>query len=888
MSIKRALVVLPLALVFVLAPSLGAQEIGPKIWRCGLNPCDPPEKIEQAADRPALTEDSVYWREGRPIVLVKAGQTFPQEVPEGHAVTIGVMDPNGKPAKGILLEWKPEGLPNLPEPFGRVRTAQDGRAVIQVEAGKGTVVWAEQEGYLPMRTTLAPSMSQASLPLVRDPERVLRVRDAYGRGLAGAELKAFPLQSMADPFVLMSNMKTIQKQASGDETGRMPLPVGLEHAAGGLVAPGCSLEELPSLDSARVVVLKAAPAWTVAVRDAQDLKPVRNVKVESAFSSANLPVLVFKRVAEWPEGSGTVCPGAYPCKLTLSAEGRVPAVVELKEPPAGGRLEVMLEAGVVLAGLVTDAEGKGVVGALVGMGSSRDGFRETAKDGAFELPPLARSRAPYTLEAGADGYLDWEAKDLPARDNRSLRIVLDRGATVSGRVLDEETRQPVPGAKATFHVQGSSSSRGVSFDAKVDQEGAFAEGGLDPGSYIVRAYAQGGSAPPVTVSIAGTEPHDLGELLLSGHPAVKGVLTLPNDEPLSANPSVRLERFLSFKEVVTALNARSLEGSVDAEGAFVIRGVAAGRYRLEATHGAWKKTLGPVAVESEDVDLGKVLLEKPCSIHGRVVRTDGRSASSWRITLATQAFDFAPPTAFTEEDGSFAFEDLAAGVYRLQAYPPLKLMPEADQRVQLTQGQEVEVIVPVGGVTVTAFVQVEGRPSGGAAISLTGQSDTVFESGVVAINSEWGKVILGLPSIPHRGTADATGLVTIEGVSPGLNQATLRYNDMDYKMPVTIPPSPQAPLTWNFKGMELTGTVLDPQGAGAAKVLVALGYQGVGANPQNTALTDGEGRFRMTGLGEGTVVLGCRSEEGMAGTATVTLATGKVPVPVVIQLKAGG
>lgn len=214
-------------------------------------------------------------------------------------------------------------------------------------------------------------------------------------------------------------------------------------------------------------------------------------------------------------------------------------------------------------------------------------------------------------------------------------------------------------------------------------------------------------------------------------------------------------------------------------------------------------------------------------------------------------------------------------------------MPEADQHVELAPRREAEVIVPVGGVTVTAFVQVECRPAGAAEVSLTGQSDAVFESGVVTINSEWGRVILGLPSIPHRGTADATGQVIIEGVSPGLNQATIHFNEMNCKMPVTIPPSPQAPLTWNFKGMELTGTVRDPRGAGAANILVALGYQGAGANPVNTAVTDGEGKFRMTGLGEGTVQLACRNEGGLTATATVTLTAGHAPEPVVLKLGAG-
>lgn len=143
-----------------------------------------------------------------------------------------VPPPHLKPAGGVLLEWKPEGLPNLPELFGRVGTGKDGRALIHSEPGKSTVIWVEQEGYLPLVTTPAPSTSQASRTLVRDPDRVFHARDAYGRDLAGAELKAFPLKTLSDPLALMRNIKAIQKEVSGDETGRVPLPAGSEHMAG--------------------------------------------------------------------------------------------------------------------------------------------------------------------------------------------------------------------------------------------------------------------------------------------------------------------------------------------------------------------------------------------------------------------------------------------------------------------------------------------------------------------------------------------------------------------------------------------------------------------------------------------------------------------------------
>lgn len=118
------------------------------------------------------------------------------------------------------------------------------------------------------------------------------------------------------------------------------------------------------------MTLKAAPAVHAAARDAATKSPVQDVKVECAFCSSSIPVLVFKREARWAGGSGALSPGAYPCKLTVMAGGRVPSQVGLKEPPLGGRLELMLEAG---------ADGY--------LDWERSGLR--AEDGSFAFDDLA-------------------------------------------------------------------------------------------------------------------------------------------------------------------------------------------------------------------------------------------------------------------------------------------------------------------------------------------------------------------------------------------------------------------------------------------------------------------------------------------------------------------
>lgn len=870
------------------ALAAGAREPAAPLWMCGLNPGDLPVKVASGAPRPVPEAEAALWREGRPIVRNPAGRPLPEEIPEGRTLEVAVADPEGKPAAGVLLQWRPEGLPNLPEPMGRVRTDDAGRARIPVEPGQGTVVWVDEEGFLPVLTPLSPSTSRATLPLVRAPQRVLRVKDAFGRELAGARLKAFPLRSLADPVNLLRRFQEMEKEVTGDETGRLVLPEAFAGAAGAVVAPGCVLEEVPSLDSLREVVLRPAAPLRVTVRDALTGKPLPHVKVTCAFGSPSLPVLVFRSEEEWSSGTGTLRPGVYPCQVTATAEGRVPAVVTLEAPVAKGAMEISLETGIVLAGTVSDAEGKPIAGALVGTAGHPDFRCRTDEKGSFQLPPLPPSDAPFTLEAGAEGYLDREIPGLPAKDRRSLRVVLDRGATVVGRVVDEETRQPVPGARVTFQVLGSSSSQGFTFEARPDSDGLFRKEGLDPGSYVVRAYAQGLFAPPMTVTITGAESRDLGDLLLSGHPAVRGLLALPGGEPPSARASVRLERLLDFKEVVTALNARTWEGPVDREGAFVVQGVPPGRYRLLAFDGNRAKTLAPVTVESEDVDVGKVVLEPSSSLRGRLVGNNGGDLSSWRITLSTQAFDFDPATAFTDAYGAFVFEELPPGTYRLQAYPPMALSPAADQRVVLEAGVDREITVPVGGVTVTVFLQVDGRPAANADVAVSGPSDAVFDAGVVVLDSPYGKVLVGLPSLVRRGRSDAAGMATLDGLSPGPGQAVLNLGGMAYRMPVTVPSSSEAPLTWNFAGLELEGRVLDGQGAGAPNVLVTLGYEGVGASPANTTLTDAEGNFRLTGLGEGRVLVGCRSPEGLTATATVVLSAARAPEPVVLRLGTGG
>lgn len=860
----------------------------PVLLITGLNAGDAPQRVQADAPR-AAHADSVLWQEGRPLGMVRSGQTIPKALPAGDALAVTVADAAGKPAAGLALQWKTQGLPNLPEPFGRARTDDRGAATVAVEPGKGTLLWVDDPAYLPMQALIAAGTRAVDLLAVPAQERVLLVRDAYGRSLAGAQVKAMPLDSLSDPLHAARNRGTLVKQLAGDGVGRVVLPRDLGRVCACAWVPGCTVGDLPSVDGGRTVVLQPARPVQVRVTAAETKTPVKPVQFEATFASARIPWMVFAEKGTWAEGAGAIVPGAYECKLTLKAEGWADLTQRLAEPPPDGRLDLALQRGVTLAGAVVDTAGVPVAKAYVETSAGWDGLSaETDATGSFELKGVARSDAPLTLYAGADGFLDKEVPGVPAQETRSLRIALDRGGAVVGRVVDGETREPVADAGVAFMTRSGNGSRGPGFQVKVGADGVFRAAGLDPGAYDVRAWAPASAAALRTATIVGAETVDLGEIALSDHPAVKGRLQDDEGHPPSPSAQVRLERIITFKEVAAETAVKTLPGTVAQDGSFAVRGVASGSYRVVAEDGDAKRVLGPVAVDRDDVDLGTVDLTRAASLDGRLMSRSGQDLGSWRVALLTQTFDFDPATAYTDDGGHFSFDDLPAGVYYLNAYPPLKMVPEAQQRIGLTAGGHSDVVIPIGGVTLAVFLTVDGTPASGASVRVGGPSDSLFETGVVGLWSEMGKVVLGLPAGIRTGAADATGRVVLEGVTPGPGLASLTLNSLTYNLPVTIPADAQAPVTWDFKGLQVSGRVLRPDGAPGAGLVVAVGYSGVGAMPGTGTSADAEGAFHITGLGEGAITLGCRDEAGNAATATVTLAAGEPAAPVTLQLKVVG
>jgi uncharacterized GH25 family protein len=193
----------------------------------------------------------------------------------------------------------------------------------------------------------------------------------------------------------------------------------------------------------------------------------------------------------------------YPenCHLHVSAPGRVPMYrrVSREAPP----MDVLLGKGKALRGRIMDDEGKPVPGARVlGAGKSWRDHARSLTDGTFVFPD-APATSPLTLTVSRSPYAPASVKDVTA-GAKPVRIRLEPGTPVKGRIVDARTGQPVAGAAVSVGLNGGKLRIPK---ARTDGEGLYAVRGL-PSAMPIMLYASapGYSETEALTFIAGDAP----------------------------------------------------------------------------------------------------------------------------------------------------------------------------------------------------------------------------------------------------------------------------------------------------------------------------------------------------------------------------------------------
>jgi hypothetical protein len=173
-----------------------------------------------------------------------------------------------------------------------------------------------------------------------------------------------------------------------------------------------------------------------------------------------------------------------------------------RTPLAAGRSNTLrLNRGGSIEGEVVDERGAPVTSYLLGiesylgpnLDSAPAGAVRTINDaaGAFTWENLVPGR--YVLSASAEARPPVRSRAVDVEINRAtrrVRIVLPRGARLTGRVLDAETKRPIAGAHVALDriaVTGADASHPVT----ADDEGRYSLEGAPAGLFSLRIWREG-------------------------------------------------------------------------------------------------------------------------------------------------------------------------------------------------------------------------------------------------------------------------------------------------------------------------------------------------------------------------------------------------------------
>lgn len=514
-------------------------------------------------------------------------------------------------------------------------------------------------------------------------------------------------------------------------------------------APPVDVSGPIALSPATVVAAPDAPAGELAGRVLSwgDGAPVAGAEVTLAPAGGGAAAS-FVTAADGRFVARPAAAGRYRVVSALAA-GFLPWAPD----PDASPLEVVARAGVRIDGVVVylvpaltyrgwvvDPDGAPVPGATVVLLDADRGERAAAPiadtytagtDGGFDF------HAPddALLEARAAGFAPGRARlGAGAQTTRELVITLGaRGGAaavaqaISGRVVGPDGA-PVGGARVVAVGPGELAATG---EAMTDADGAFVVAGLDPGPHVIGARADGLAAATVTAEAGATDV----VVRLAAGARIVGRVVDPSGAVVPAPTVIAQQRAGLVTRAVAVVSV------FDADGRFVLEGLAAGSYEVVAQAAGFAPSAPLAATAAADPPELTVTLRAGATLIGTLVDAVTRAPlGNGKLTVeggvGGDGGSTAVPvvtSAITRADGSFELAGIApgrrsmtAGAYghHLAIVGPLELTdgarvgPVTVELTPLAPGEEPRIELAGVGAKLTAagdVLRVEGVIPGGGA-----------------------------------------------------------------------------------------------------------------------------------------------------------------------------
>ncbi|MDH5490933.1 MAG: carboxypeptidase regulatory-like domain-containing protein, partial [Myxococcales bacterium] len=664
-------------------------------------------------------------------------------------------------------------------------------------------------GFDPLAGPSGPTVGPAPRPYPRgDVSFEARVLDAAGMPIEGADLRL--LQDDRGPVRLSDAEGRIRLHRLAP--GRWLLRV--ERAGYARV------EETLSLPTSGEHMIRLAPGSEIRGRIVdEDAAPLSGVEIIARAPGEETSYPFSTRSDE--EGAfalDTLPEGEW--ELEIRAPG-YETIRRLERSRLDGPLElhVMLRRTGRLVGRVYDPDGAPVEGAsiaLAGSGVWPPRQVETIAGGHFQLAGVPEG--VYEVRARYGTLVSPPREGIFVRPGGTVMLTLRliRGVSIAGRILDQQTSEPVEGAQilvteemigvaprgarsaedGTFRIEGlldRPHRLSVSALGYVARHGEL----VTPGSPLELRLQRGAVLSGIVVDsldypVAGARVEVLGiedtnvVVLMGAEAAFRDALfdaQLEGPERVESGelgvtlgrvPLIPLLPPAGLAQAAAPLGDPAGAGSqsgraaplppleapgggalTDAEGRFRLVGVPPGRIQLLASHPAHAPGEGDplqVLAGQEHDDL-RLQLPEGATIEGRVVDARGFPVGSVQVELHAEREPM-PRSVLAAEDGAFRFTG-ALGAVTLTALPPD--LPAARLRLQLASGEDREVRLELESEIVTLTGRVldpHGFPIAEARVHLSaGRAAAPIER--LAITDPDGSFSLpGLPAPPYRLEAD--------------------------------------------------------------------------------------------------------------------------------------
>lgn len=566
---------------------------------------------------------------------------------------------------------------------------------------------------------------------------------------------------------------------------------------------------------------------------------------------------------------------------------------------AGPILPLVL--GAAIEGRVVEENGRGVGQASVGIKvkQSTPGMMRieiggppppravTDEHGRFRLSKIDTSNN-YDLSASAEGYVKGKTAIIglePGRTRRDVRVELERGAQLTGLVLDSEG---APLANASVTIERSTGRRmgGMMLlggppekvQGITDQEGRFALNGLPRGNAEI-AIARKGFArlkvPGIDVP-GGGEAADLGEFRLEPGARVQGMVVDTDGLPVE-NAEVRVARGGGPRMMMMGMGdeppgIEKADAVSGPDGWFTLEDQpGGGEISVDVSREGFLRASARVT-QIPNAEPLVVTLDPSSKLSGIVLDPDGQPVAGADISLTRSVTSGAggmqmkmvtSEGATSDAEGRFEYEGLEPGKVSLAASAS-GFQETTRDGIEIVKGEDlldVELPLRAGAVLVGQVLTPDGKPAIDATVSIVRSSpEPDFGIG------------------PGRAATDGGGNYRLEGLPPG--PVSIEATHDSYVRTVKDIEAEEGinALDLQFEGgQEVAGSVAGPDGApvpGATVRMDPVGRQWGGP----TADAGADGTFRFPGVADGEYLLTAGAEGFAPPAEKVRVHVGGQPV----------